>query len=245
MIETLAVLFLMATTRDPLAGALEAADPPDSVRAAFVVELQDDEALRVLRYDPRYPMEDRWEELAREGQSRELDAAVADWQAQVSPDGRLFPDDLGASMGALVEVEDLGAAWRVHFTHLPSDNDGPLDRWAADHLSAVAWLEPTRDRFIRIEYVAHESFDYPGGGRVTAYEQSYQLDADPEFGFSFITGYRVKVEGSFALASISRDYRVKVRSVDIFFASEAEEKLYLSSLGTEGAPLGGVFAASR
>lgn len=222
-----AMAFLMSTGDDPLDTALARTEPPISLRAAFTVELTDGEAYREIRYDPRL-IEAPWQVITSEGKSHELDLAVEEWGSDVSPDGWLFADDLRASMGRIVEAEDMGAAWLVHFQHQLSENDGPLDAWAAEHLAGSAWLEPVGGYFLRIDYDSFEAFDGPKGGQIESYSQNYLFRQDPEYGISYIWAYEVDMKGSYLGERIDRSYRMQVTDVKFFFASTREEALYRS-----------------
>ncbi len=223
----IAAAFLISTEAAPLDTALARSEPPISMRAAFTVEMTDGTAFREIHFDPRLPNEaERWSVVSSTGKSRELDLAVSEWGKQSSPDGWLFADDLRASMGSIVEAEDMGAAWRIHFQHHASENDGPLDVWAADHLAGSAWLEPVNSQFLRIDYTSFEPFDGPKGGKIESYSHSYMLGQDAEYGITYVSAFKVDVQGSFLNARIERAYRVKVKSVEFFFASKEEEARY-------------------
>ncbi|MAP93513.1 MAG: hypothetical protein CMK07_01065 [Ponticaulis sp.] len=223
----IASVFLIATSKAPLDTALLRTEPPTSLRAAFTVELTDGEAFREVRFDPRISdMNKRWDVVTAEGESAELDMAVTQWGSQVSPDGWLIPDDLRASMGGVVDAQDMGGLWTIEFEHQPSENDGPLDIWASEHLIGQSWLEPVTQQFVRVEYSAPEPFDGPNGGRVDAYHHTYILSPDPEYGVTFVSAYMVDVKGSFLTESLSRSYRARVTAIDFFFSSPVEEALF-------------------
>lgn len=219
--------FLLSTVEQPLDTALSRTEPPISLRAAFVVEMTDGEAFREIRYDPRLA-QDQWVVTVAEGQSRELDKAVQEWGNDDSPDGWLFADDLRASMGRLVEAEDTGLAWQIQFQHQISENDGPLDKWAANHLIGIAWLEPVNGYFLRIDYESYEPFSGPGGLQVDSYNHHYLIRQEPEYGFSYIWAFKVDMHGQFQGSPIDRAYRVQVTDVEFFFATPGEEARYQS-----------------
>ncbi|MAK62264.1 MAG: hypothetical protein CMK09_14945 [Ponticaulis sp.] len=223
----IASAFLMASSQPPLDTALSRTEPPISLRAAFTVELTDGEAFREVRFDPRIELAtDRWTVIAASGESEDLDHAVEAWGNEISPDGWLIPDDLRASMGGLVETEDMGSLWRIQFEHQPSDNDGPIDIWASEHLVGYSWLEPVSEQFTRVEYIAPAPFDWPGGGRVEAYHHTYVLAPDPTYGITFVAAFEVDVTGEFLTAEISRSYRARITDVDFFFVDPIDEARY-------------------
>ena len=224
----LAAAFLISTERPPLESALLRTEPPPSLRAAFTVELTDGEAFREIRFDPRAQIPDvRWGILETHGESEELDRVVNEWGDQVSPDGWLIPDDLRASMGGVVEAEDLGRLWRIEFEHQLSSNDGPVDAWASEHLIGYTWLDPVGQSLVRVEYHALGPFDAPGGGHIDAYEHQYILQQDPEYGISFISAFMVDVQGEILREDVSRSYRARITDVDFFFSSPVEESRFL------------------
>ena len=166
ILDLIAAAFLISTADAPLETALSRVEPPSSIRAAFVVEITDGEAFREVAYDPRIvDLEARWKVLEAEGESTELDRAVDEWGAQDAPDSWLFADDLRASMGSIVEAQEIGAAWQIKFEHVPSDNDGPLDVWAAEHLAGYAMLEPVMSEILRVDYRALAPFETPQGAK--------------------------------------------------------------------------------
>ena len=227
--EALAMAFLISTGSPPLGTALSRTEPPPSLRAAFTVEITDGEAFREIHYDPRIADRNaRWNLIETRGQSEDLDRVVEEWGSEVSPDGWLIPDDLRASMGGVVDAQDLGSLWRIEFEHQPSSNDGPIDVWAGEHLIGYTWLEPVSQQLVRVEYVAPEGFDVPGNGYVDSYELQYILRQDPEYGVSVISAFMVDVKGEFQGDDMARAYRARVTGLDLFFSSRVEESIYLS-----------------
>ena len=147
----LSFAFPLVTGAGPMDSALRATEAPETLRAAFTVEMTSSKARRTYTFDPREPEGRRWRLVIAAGEDADLDQAAAAWGAEIAPDGRLFPDDLRASFGAQVDVDDLGPAWRLTFQHAPSANDTALDVWAMQRLRAEAWLEPMNGRFLRID----------------------------------------------------------------------------------------------
>lgn len=215
--------FTLATDSGHIDEALEATEAPNSLRAAFRVELTSDTARRLFLYDPRLEPEYRWTLLEASGEDPDLDEAGAAWGAEAAPDGRLFPDDLRASLGRTVTVDDLGQAWRVRFRHTPSANDTDLDVWAASRLQAAAWMEPEEDRFLRIDYWLPRPVSGPDGGRLTRYEQSYHLAVEPQWGLSYISGYSVALEAHAYVRRVRKSYFVRIVDPEFFFANEAAQ----------------------
>jgi len=223
----IALAFPLATGAGPMDAALRATEAPETLRAAFTVELSSDKATLEYRYDPRLPKADRWQLLSARGNDGELDQAAAAWGAEHAPDGRLFPDDLRASLGQTVDVSDLGAGWRLSFNHAPSANDGTLDVWASQKLKADAWLEPEMGRFLRIDYHLPRPVRGPDGGRLTKFEQTYLLQTEPKWGLTYIAQYSLRFEAKAAFKTIRQSYTAVITDATFFFASPQAERFFV------------------
>ncbi len=219
----LAAPFLIATESGPLGDALDATQAPNTLRAAFTVELRSGEDLRIVRFDPRLEPGNRWELVAEQGENEELDQVTAEWGAETAPDARLFPDDLRASFSQQVMAEDLGGAWRVRFDHRPSLTDSEIDAWAADHLRATVWIDPVSERFLRLDHELPRPVDGPRGVRLIHYSQSYFLETDPSYGLSYVSGLEIELEARAGFQTVQRAYSARVLEVEFFFASAADQ----------------------
>jgi hypothetical protein len=226
MLFAFLVSLAMATGTGPMHAALEATEAPDTLRAAFTVELESNEARHTYFFDPRLPVGARWVVLERTGNDPELDQVAASWAAEAAPDGRLFPDDLRESLGAQVQVNTEGASWRLNFKHHPNYNDTEFDVWAAERLAATAWLDPVGERFQRIDYTLPNPVKGPSGGKLTRYEQSYLLKTEPRWGFSYVSGFTIDLEARAAFKRIERRFEARVTDVYFFFASTDAEQAY-------------------
>jgi len=231
LLQLLLVPILIASDAGPLDGALHATEAPKTLRAAFIVRLETDDAYRVYSFDPRLAPPERWQRLEGAGNSDELDDVAAAWGAEAAPDSRLFPDDLRASLSRTVEAEDFGDAWRIRFEHRPSLNDSELDVWAADHFESTAWLDPVSDRFLRIDHDLPEPVRGPDGVRLMRYSQSHFLESDPQYGLSFISGIQVDLEARAAFRVVSRRYEARIEQVEFFFSSAAAGEAFLRERG--------------
>lgn len=225
----LVLAFPLATGAGPMDAALRATEAPETLRAAFTVEMTSDRATRLLRFDPRLPEGQRWQLQEAYGEDSALDEAAAAWGAEVAPDGRLFPDDLRASLGAHVDVRDFGAGWRLGFNHAPSANDSALDVWASQKLTAEAWLEPEQARFLRIDYHLPRPVRGPDGGRLTRFEQTYLLKSEPEWGLTYISQFRLAFEAKAGFKTIRQSYTAIITEATFFFASEQAERSFVES----------------
>jgi hypothetical protein len=228
----LALAFPLVTGVGPMDAAVRATEAPDTFRAAFTVEMFSDTAVRTYTFDPRLPTGERWALVFAEGEDSALDDAGAAWGAEAAPDGRLFPDDLRASLGETVEVEDLGGGWRLGFEHAPSANDSALDIWATQRLRASAWLEPVQGRFLRIDYTLPKSVAGPRGGKLTRFEQSYLLDIEPEWGMSYVSQFKLEFEAKAAFRTMRQSYTAIISDATFFFASSAAEDQFVQTRGS-------------
>ena len=232
MIFAFLLTFTILTSADPMNSALAATEAPKTLRAAFTVELKSTTARRVYRFDPRLNGADRWQVEVWEGEDSELEQVAAHWAAEAAPDGRLFPDDLRASLGQEVIVDDLGPAWRVMFRHQPSHNDEAFDVWAAERLQAAAWLDPVGERFLRIDYSLPQPVSGPEGGKLTRYEQSYFIRTEPKWGLSYVSGFSVDLAARAGFRTIERRYSADILKTEFFFSSaEAEAEFEASRAG--------------
>lgn len=229
----LCLAFPLVTGAGPMHEALQSTEAPETLRAAFTVEMTSSKARRTFTYDPREPNHRRWRLVVASGEDSDLDQAAAAWGAEAAPDGRLFPDDLRASLGARVQVDDLGGAWRLQFQHAPSANDTALDVWATQRLQAEAWLEPLHGRFLRIDYTLPRPVRGPNGGRLTKFQQSYLLNSEPEWGLTYISQFALNFEAKAPFRTIRQNYTAEITEATFFFASaEMEQQFVSSSLST-------------
>ncbi|MEL7547393.1 MAG: hypothetical protein AAGJ84_12135 [Pseudomonadota bacterium] len=224
-----AALFQLTFAAGPMDAALKATEAPATLRAAFTVEMTSEKAKRTYRFDPRLEPTQRWQLVSASGEDGALDEAGAAWGAEIAPDGRLFPDDLRASLGQRVQVDDLGAGWRLRFRHTPSENDTELDVWATQRLRAVAWLEPEIGRFLRIDYTLPQPVRGPNGGRLTAFNQVYLLETEPVWDLTYVSRYQLSFEAQAGFRTIRQSYQATVKDASFFFANEEAREAYLTA----------------
>lgn len=225
----LSLAFPLVTGGGPMDAALRATEAPDSLRAAFTVEMTSAKASRTYTFDPREPEGRRWRLVIATGEDGDLDQAAAAWGAEVAPDGRLFPDDLRASFGETVYVDDFGPAWRLKFQHAPSANDTALDIWATQRLQAEAWMAPENGRFLRIDYALPRPVRGPNGGRLTRFEQSYLLESEPEWGLTYVSQFALNFEAKAGFRTIRQNYSAVITEATFFFASPALEQQFVAA----------------
>jgi hypothetical protein len=229
MIPSTLILYACLQLADPIEIALRATEAPKSVRVAFTVELRSAEAVRIFTYDPRLDEAQEWTLDLAEGEDGYLDEISATWGAEEAPDGRIFPDDLRASLGADLDIENLGQAWKLQFKHTPSANDGAFDIWAAEKLDATAWLSPDDNSFLRIDYTLPSPVRGPEGGWLFAYDQSYYLQNDPVYNLTLITAYTLKFVAGSAFGKQTQQYRMQVLSAEVFFATPEDEARFIAT----------------
>ncbi len=228
MLLAILSFFILATGEGPMGAALEAAEAPVTFRAAFTVSLESPAAAYTFNFDPRRPHAERWQALSRTGQDPELDQVAANWAAEPAPDGWLLPDGLRAALGTSVQVDTGGAAWKIGFRHTPSRNATEIERWAAQRLDAVAWLDPVGERFQRIDYRLPRPVSGPSGGRLLKYDQVYHLRTEPRWGLTYVSGFNIALEARAGFRTIERRYRMRVVDADFFFATPQAEQDYLA-----------------
>jgi hypothetical protein len=240
MVNTGLILLGLVSLPQPIEVALTAADTPITLRAAFDVELRSEAAVRVFSYDPRLPAETAWQLKFAEGEDAYLDEFAAHWGAERAPDGRLAPDDLRASLGQDMKIEDFGDAWRLGFAHIPSANDRELDLWIGARVEATAWLSPDLGQFLRIDYHLPKPVRGPEGGRILTYEQSYFLEPDPVYNLSMVSAFSLSFSARAAFKTVRQSYSMRVLKLEVFFATPEDEAAFLQARAQRriGAPAG-------
>jgi len=230
MLYALFLTFIVSAEDGLLDAALSAAEAPRTLRAAFTVELSSEAAEQTYSFDPRRPEGERWQLLARRGHDKALDEVAANWGADAAPDGWLFPDDLRASVSDTEVAEVLGPAWRIRYAHQLSPNDdSALDEWAAERLTATAWIDPLSERFLRIDHELPAPVRGPSGGQLTRFQQTYLLETDPIYGLSYVSAFAVDLTARLGFRTFERRYEARLVEVDLFFASRAAEWEFLKA----------------
>ncbi len=210
---------------DALNAALNDAEPPPSMRAAFRATISGEGAERRIQYDPLQPPGKRFRLLARIGENEELDKIVDDWAQERQPDVRLFADDLRASLGRgrMTQQEDGG--WAVMFEHRLSDNDGPVDAMLSQRMSGSLSLNPATGTISKLEYSINAPFKTEDGSLVDEYRQVYSFGRSKQWGVTFVTGYDLYASGGRFGLRDSRQFNVKVTDVAFTLAGDSQQIL--------------------
>jgi hypothetical protein len=235
LLSLLLIAMPLVVGQGPLEEALRATEAPNTLRAAFTVQLESAGARRVYRFDPRLKGAERWKLIDWAGEDDELESIGRTWAEEAAPDGRLFPDDLRVSLGQHLNVEEVNGTWRVNFQHAPSPNDTEFDVWAAERLQAAAWLDPIGERFLRLDYTLPKPTPGPEGGTITRYDQSYFLRTEPRWGLSYVSGFSVSLEGRAGFHKMQRQYSAQLVEAEFFFATEAAQLAFEESRQPEAA----------
>ena len=82
----LSFVFPLTTGAGPMDAALRATEAPETLRAAFTVEMTGPKATRTFRFDPREDEHRRWRLIIARGEDADLDQAAAAWGAETAPD---------------------------------------------------------------------------------------------------------------------------------------------------------------
>lgn len=227
MLDCAALPLMLSTASGPLEGALRATETPRSLRAAFVLSVSSEQARRIIDFDPRRPPAEIWKLLLEEGEDARLDAVIASWQADLTPDSMLFADGLRARLGQSVEVHDLGAACALDFRPALAVADTEIDIAAAERLQGTVWLDPAAERIVRVEYTAPKAFSAPQGGRITRLNQAYVLQYDPVYQVSYIAAFHLEIAGGLLRESQSQTVDARLLGVELFFANAQAETAWL------------------
>ena len=221
--------FVLSTVNGPLDEVLRATDAPNTLRAAFTLEVTSETATRIIVYDSRMPTGQDWSVTGRGGENEMLDLVIDGWRRDDSPDAMLFPDGLRARLGAEVEARDLGGAWEIGFLPALTARDTAIDVAASERLAGRLWLDPHGKRIVRLEFEADRPFDVEGLGRVTELSQTYVLAQDERYDASFVTAFRLSFEGQRWAVSRGQTIEARLLDVELFFASPDAERQWLAS----------------
>ena len=204
--------------------ALDAAEPPAALRAAFHATLTSGKAVRRIEFDPYAEPATRFRITLSQGSNEELDAVVDGWRNEGQADGRLFADDLRVSLG---DARIAGAAdsMAVSFRHKMSVNDGPIDAEFSARMVGRLQLNASNGYLQTISYDIERPVKLDSGATVDQYNQTYQFGYSERWGVSYVTGYDLTAKGGKWGMSETRTVHVELTDIAFGFAGDAKQDL--------------------
>ncbi len=213
--------------------ALDAAEPPPAMRAAFHATLTAGNAVRRVEYDP-YAEGEKFKLTYSYGSNDELDAVVEGWKAEGQADSRLFADDLRASL-AEARIAGDPNAMMVSFRHRMSNNDGPVDQEFSANMVGKLQLDVATGYLSEIQYNIDRPVKLDDGKTIDLYQQTYHFGYSERWGVSYVTGYELTARGG--QWGLSEERSVKVELTDIAFGLAGDSEQDLASKPSPYAPL--------
>jgi hypothetical protein len=206
--------------------ALDAAEPPPAMRAAFHATLTAGSAVRRIEYDPYAETGEKFRLTFSHGDNEELDAVVLGWRDEGQADGRLFADDLRPSLG---DARIAGAAdsMAVSFRHRVSKNDGPFDQQFSASMVGRLQLDPKTGYLSQVEYAIDRPVTLDDGKTIEDYRQSYHFGYSERWGVSYVMSYELSARGG--QWGLSEERRIEVTLTDIAFGFAGDSRQSLTS----------------
>lgn len=204
--------------------ALDAAEPPPAMRAAFNATLTSGNAMRRIEFDPYAEGGAKFRVTHSYGDNQELDAVVEGWKAEPDPDSRLFADDLRLSLGD-ARIAGSAESMAVTFRHRMSVNDGPIDANFSARMSGTLQLDRLSGHVARVDYQIDAPVNLEDGTTVSEYRQSYHFDYSERWGVTYVTGYELVARGGRWGLSEERSIKVTLTDVAFGFAGDGEQDL--------------------
>lgn len=229
----LSVIWAGLPPEQALERALDAAEPPGALRAAFNATLTSGSAVRMIRFDPYAAGAARFRQTYSYGDNEELDAVVRGWMEEEAPDSRLFAEDLRLSLGE-ARISGAPEQMAVSFRHRMSMNDGPDDEVFSARMSGLLELDRASGYIARIRYEIDSPVTLDTGAVVNDYRQTYNFAYSARWGVSFVTGYDLVARGGRWGLNEERAIRVVLTDVAFGFAGDARQAL--QSAPAPGAP---------
>lgn len=229
-----AVLWAGLPPEQALERALDAAEPPPALRAAFNATLTSGNATRMVQFDPYAAAgQPKFKLTYRTGDNEELDAVVQGWMEEPDPDSRLFADDLRLSLGEarIAGTEDSMA---VSFRHRMSVNDGPIDEPFSARMTGKMQLDRASGYVQRIDYRIESPVTLEDGTEVSEYRQTYNFSYSARWGVSYVIGYDLVARGG--RWGLSEERAIKVTLTDVAFGFAGDSKQVLNSAPTPYSP---------
>jgi hypothetical protein len=210
--------------------ALDAAEPPPALRAAFNATLTSGDATRMIQFDPYAPEgQPRFRLTYSNGSNDELDAVVQGWMEEPDPDSRLFADDLRLSLGD-ARIAGAAESMAVTFRHRMSVNDGPVDEPFSARMSGKMQLDRATGYVQRIDYRIDSPVTLDDGTEVSEYRQTYNFLYSERWGVSYVVSYDLVARGG--RWGLSEERSVRVTLTDVAFGLAGDSKQVLGSAPT-------------
>jgi hypothetical protein len=204
--------------------ALDAAEPPPAMRAAFHATLTSEKATRRVEYDPYADGADKFRITLRSGDDEELDAVVQGWKEERCPDCRLFADDLRLSLDQ-ARITGNGDTMAISFKHRVSANDGPLDAEFSSRMVGRMMLSPKNGYLQQIEYDIERPVKLEDGTTVEEYNQTYHFGFSERWGVSYVMAYELVASGGQWGMNQTRSLNVTLTDIAFGMAGSAEQDL--------------------
>lgn len=204
--------------------ALDAAEPPAALRAAFNATLTAGNAVRRIEFDPYAEPAKRFVITLSHGANDELDAVVQGWKDEGQADTRLFADDLRVSLG---DARIAGAAdsMAVSFRHKVSINDGPIDAEFSTRMIGRLQLDPRNGYLQTIAYDIERPVKLDNGTTVDQYNQTYQFGYSSRWDVSYVTSYDLTARGGQWGMSETRSIHVELTDIAFGFAGDSGQDI--------------------
>ncbi len=219
-----AVTWAGLSPEQALERALDAAEPPGALRAAFHATLMSGNAVRRIEFDPYAEPASRFRLTLSRGDNEELDAVVQGWRDERQADARLFADDLRVSLG---DARIAGAAdsMTVSFRHKISVNDGPIDAEFSARMVGRLQLAPSTGYLQTIAYDVERPVKLDNGTTIYEYNQTYQFGYSSRWDVSYVNSYDLTAKGGQWGMSETRTIHVELTDIAFGFAGDSQQDL--------------------
>ncbi len=204
--------------------ALDAAEPPPALRAAFHATLTAGNATRRIEFDPYAAPNERFKITLKHGDNDELDAVVDGWRDEGQADNRLFADDLRLSLGD-ARVAGAADSMSVSFRHKISVNDGPIDAQFSARMLGRLQLDSRTGYLQSIAYNIERPVKLDDGTEVSDYNQTYQFGYSQRWDVSYVMSYDLTAKGGRWGMSETRSVHVELTDIAFSFAGDSEQEL--------------------
>jgi len=219
-----AVTWAGLSPEQALERALDAAEPPGALRAAFHATLTAGNAVRRIEFDPYAEPASRFRVTLSHGDNEELDAVVQGWRDEGQADARLFADDLRVSLGN-ARIAGAQDSMAVSFRHKVSVNDGPIDAEFSARMVGRLQLVPSTGYLQTIAYDIERPVKLDNGTTINEYNQTYQFGYSSRWDVSYVTSYDLTAKGGQWGISETRTIHVELTDIAFGFAGDSGQDL--------------------